>query len=100
MPAPKPSQAEEQVLALLAAALALALALPGGSPTVAQAAALGLRAPNAPAPAAAPHNAKLGESVGDVYFPNWESGLGWRAVGERRDRLDGHAAVTVYYVRG
>lgn len=85
-----------------ALALVLALALPSGTPggpSVSQAAALALRGPSGPAPApdpAAPR-ARLGADVQDVYFPNWGRSFGWRAVGQRSDRLDGHRALTVYY---
>jgi hypothetical protein len=39
----------------------------------------------------------LRADVDDVYFPNWSRSFGWRAVGQRTDRLDGHRALTVYY---
>jgi hypothetical protein len=39
----------------------------------------------------------LDQNVGEVYFPNWGSALGWRAVGARTDQLRGHKAITVYY---
>ena len=89
--------------ALAAIALALVLALPSGgpgAPSVADAAALAARGAIAPAPAPDPSNpaARLNQSVGAVYFPNWTSFLHWQAVGERTDRLSGRTAVTVYYV--
>jgi anti-sigma factor RsiW len=88
--------------ALAAIALALVLLLPSGTPgapSVSEAAALAVRGPTQAAPAPDPSNpqARLNESVGDVYFPNWASQLQWRAVGERVDRLGGRRAVTVYY---
>jgi hypothetical protein len=88
--------------ALAAAALALILALPSGapgSPSVSDAAALAARGPVQAAPAPDPSNpgARLRQSVGAVYFPDWTSRFEWRAVGARTDRLDGHTAVTVYY---
>jgi hypothetical protein len=78
------------------------LVLPGGTPgapSVSQAAALALRGSAVPAPAADPGDpdTKLVRSVGQVYFPNWASTLGWRGVGQRVDRLNGRLAVTVYY---
>jgi hypothetical protein len=91
--------------AAVAAALALVLLLPGGtpgSPSVSQAAALALRGPSAPAPApdsTAPR-LKLSSPFQELYFPNWSSTLRWRAIGMRRDRLDGRPAMTVYYQRG
>jgi hypothetical protein len=91
--------------AFAAIALALILILPSGTPgapSVSEAAALAVRGPNQPAPAPDPSSptARLGQSVGDVYFPNWASRLHWRAVGERTDRLGGRQAVTVYYAWG
>ena len=78
------------------------LALPSGtpgSPSVSDAAALAARGPTQAAPAPDPTlpGARLQESVGDVYFPNWTSKLGWTAIGERTDTLGGRTAVTVYY---
>jgi hypothetical protein len=40
---------------------------------------------------------RLAKAVQDLYFPNWTHTLGWRAVGQRHDVLDGRQAVTVYY---
>ena len=92
-------------LAALATVLAVAVVLvlsggSAGSPTIAQAAALATRGPALPAPAAShERSARLQASVGEVYFPDWRSSLGWKAVGERRDRLAGRDALTVYYAR-
>ncbi len=90
--------------ALAAIVLALVLILPAGTPgapSVSQAAALGVRAPTAPAPGPDPSApaVKLGRNIQDVYFPNWNSNFRWRAVGQRSDRLDGRSALTVYYQR-
>lgn len=88
--------------ALAAVALALVLALPGGTPggpSVSEAAALAARGPTnaAPPPDPASPQATLHKRVGEVYFPNWASSLGWQAVGSRTDKLGGRTAVTVYY---
>ncbi len=88
--------------ALAAVVLALVLALPSGtpgSPSVSDAAALAARGPTEAAPAPDPSmpGARLHQSVGDVYFPNWTSRFGWQAVGTRTDELGGRTAVTVYY---
>ena len=84
-----------------AALLALAVLLPGGpgTPSLTQAAALAGQGAAGPAPTPDPDDpgVKLSEQVGDVYFPNWSSTLGWRPTGLRRDILDMHSAVTVYY---
>jgi hypothetical protein len=88
--------------ALAAVVLALVLALPSGTPgapSVSDAAALAARGPAQAAPAPDPSlpAARLHQSVGDVYFPNWTSRFGWKAVGSRTDKLGTHTAVTVYY---
>ena len=90
------------VAALAAVVLALVLALPSGTPgapSVSDAAALAARGPAQAAPAPDPSmpGARLHQSVGDVYFPNWTSRFGWQAVGSRTDTLGGRTAVTVYY---
>lgn len=90
--------------AIAAAAVAVVLVLPGGapgSPSVSQAAGLALRGPSAPAPPpdSTDPRAKLAERFQGLYFPNYLARLGWRAVGMRRDRLDGRPATTVYYLR-
>jgi anti-sigma factor RsiW len=90
------------VAGLAAVVLMLVLVLPAGTPgapSVSQAAALALRGAALPAPAADPGDpaGKLGRRVGQVYFPNWASTLGWRAVGQRVDHLIGRLAITVYY---
>jgi anti-sigma factor RsiW len=88
--------------ALAAVVLALVLALPSGTPgapSVSEAAALAARGPVAAAPTPDPSMpaARLQQSVGDVYFPNWTSDFGWQAIGARTDKLGGRTAVTVYY---
>jgi hypothetical protein len=98
----RPAYGGALVAGLVAIVLALVLVLPAGTPgapSVSQAAALALRGSVAPAPGADPGDpaGRLGRGVGRVYFPNWASTLGWRAVGQRVDRLDGRLAVTVYY---
>lgn len=87
-----------------AALLAVAVLLPGGpgTPSLTQAAALANRGAAGPAPTPDPDDpgVKLSEPVGDAYFPNWTSTLGWRPTGLRRDALQMHGAVTVYYSLG
>jgi hypothetical protein len=90
--------------AAAAVALALILLLPAGTPgapSVSQAASLAAHGPALPAPPADRQHpaAKLAVDVQDVYFPNWASSFGWRAVGERIDRLGHRQAVTIYYER-
>jgi hypothetical protein len=87
--------------ALAAVVLAMILILPAGTPggpSVSQAAALAALGPAGAAPQpdrATP--AKLKTQIQDVYFPNWATRFGWRAVGQRTDHIDGRIAVTVYY---
>lgn len=96
------------ILGLLGAATAAVLAIlliPGGtvgSPSLADAAGLATRGPAAAAPAPDPRapNLRLAQAVDEVYFPRWAATLGWRATGQRADRLGGHRAVTVFYRRG
>jgi anti-sigma factor RsiW len=88
--------------ALAVVALLVVLVLPGGtpgSPSISQAAALALRGPSQPPPAPDPSApaTRLLQRLQGVYFPNWARALGWRAVGERRDRLAQRPAATVYY---
>jgi anti-sigma factor RsiW len=82
-------------------ALALVLILPSGTPggpSVSQAAALGARGATMSAPTpSSPGAAELPVAVGSLHFPNWETTLGWRATGQRVDRLDGHRVATIYY---
>jgi anti-sigma factor RsiW len=90
--------------ALAAVVLALVLALPSGTPgapSVSEAAGLAARGPAhaAPVPDPSMPAARLHQSVGDVYFPNWTSKFGWQAVGARTDKLGGRTAETVYYRR-
>lgn len=87
--------------AAVAVAAALALVLPSGTPgapSVSQAAALGARGATTAAPAPqTPGAPELPLGVGRLRFPNWEPTLGWRATGQRADRLRGRRVLTVYY---
>jgi anti-sigma factor RsiW len=92
------------VSAAAAVAIVLALTLPAGSPgapSVAQAAALGALKPTLPAPEPQPAGtSRLRIAVGRLHFPNWTATIGWRAVGQRRDRLGARSVLTVYYSKG
>ncbi len=88
--------------ALAAVALALVLILPAGTPggpSVSEAAALAVRgiAGPPPAPDSTAPAGRIDDRLGAVYFPDWGQSLGWRAVGQRRDRIGGRLALTVYY---
>lgn len=87
--------------AVAAVAVVLALALPSGAPggpSVSQAAAVGARGATMSVPApSSPGASELPVAVGSLHFPNWERSLGWRATGQRVDRLGGHRVRTIYY---
>ena len=87
---------------LVTAVLVVALVLVGtsaGGPTVAEAAALGQRPPEAGPPAARTATLLQTEIAG-VAFPAWAEKFGWRAVGVRTDKLGDRATQTVFYQRG
>jgi hypothetical protein len=106
--APAPRRVRLGLIAVPVAAVVVIVALAAlpagtpGAPSISQAAALAQLGPQQSGPGADARDprVKLRESVQDVYFPNWATRLGWHAVGERRDRLGGHLAVTVYYAKG
>lgn len=90
--------------ALAIAALAIGLTQHSGtgerptSPTVLQAASLGLRPATLPAPGISSRDAALlDRSAAGIAFPNWGPRLGWRASGARSDRLAGRTVATVFY---
>jgi anti-sigma factor RsiW len=91
------------LLATAAVVVALVLILPAGtpgSPSVSQAAALGNRAITSGVPGADPDQpGKLGTKIQNLYFPDWFTQDGWKAVGERRDHINGRPATTVFYVK-
>jgi hypothetical protein len=89
----------------LAAAVAILVVIlsatsgPSGGPSVAQAAAVAARGPVAAAPGPDPTHPMyaLAQTVGELYFPNWQRPFGAKATGVRSDRVGGRKAVTVYY---
>ena len=86
--------------AVAAVAVALVIALSAGTaqPTVADAAQLAARAPTGPPPRHLPDNADtLAVGIEGVSFPDLRRSYGWAPAGVRRDRLDGHDALVVYY---
>jgi hypothetical protein len=91
------------VAAAAVVAAVVALTLPGGpgAPSVAQAARLTVLPPTEPAPPPRPAQPKLlAASEGGVPFPNFEAKFGWRATGERAQKLRDRHTTTVYYRRG
>jgi hypothetical protein len=104
---PAPPRRRRVLLPGLAAAgaaaivVALILATAGsGSPTIAQAADLATRPASMPAPAAHAGDVLPVVHEANLPFPYWEDRFGWRAVGVRRDHLEGRRATTVFYHRG
>ena len=86
------------VVVLVVAVVALSIGGNPTSPTVADAAALGLRPATGPAPAAVgTQHAQLAAQVGGVAFPDFSAQYGWRAVGIRHGQVGGRAATGVYY---
>jgi len=87
--------------AAVAAVLAVALSSGGGGGaklTLQSASALALGSPTQPAPQeSASHHSQLGVAVDGVAFPYWEQHLGWKASGQRSDRLGGRSVATVFY---
>ena len=84
---------------VVALVIALMPASPG-APSVADVAALGLRAPTRPAPEIDRDDPRFVDaSVGGVRFPNYAYESAWRAGGERIDGLDRRSR-TVTYARG
>jgi hypothetical protein len=98
----RPAYVAALTAALAAVLLAVVLVSPAGTPgapSVSDAAALASRGSFAPAPTPDPSapSVVLGRNVEGVYFPNWSSTFGWRAVGQRVDHINGRLARTVYY---
>ena len=88
--------------AAVVATVVAAVVLSGGpgGPTVADAARLAVQAPTAPAPRPeGTSGTKLAIAVEGVAFPDFARAYGWRALGARRDRVDGRDATVVFYGR-
>ena len=86
--------------AVAVAVLALVFTGGPGGPTVAEAAQLAERAPSGPAPTSQAGGTQLALDVDGVVFPDLLESYGWRAVGVRRDTVDGRDATTVFYEKG
>ncbi|MGI8920244.1 MAG: hypothetical protein ACR2HD_01010 [Solirubrobacteraceae bacterium] len=72
----------------------------GAGPSVAQAAALGLRtAQTGPPSALAQKSSLLALAQSGVAFPDWTRSFGWRPEGSRVDQLGGRTVTTVFYSR-
>ncbi|MEA2314722.1 MAG: hypothetical protein QOI03_1414 [Solirubrobacteraceae bacterium] len=97
----RPRVAAAGALAAAIAAVAVAVGLGGGSSarlTVSEAAALTLRPATHAAPReSASKHSQLMAAVDGVSFPYWNARFGWRASGERTDRIAGRAVTTVFY---
>ena len=98
---PAPRLALATGLAVVAAVLAVVLVGGPGGPSVAGAAELADRPASEPPPPRAGVSAtQLALDVEGVAFPDFARSFGWRAVGVRRDELDGRDATTVFYEKG
>jgi anti-sigma factor RsiW len=87
--------------AVAAAVAAVVLTGGPGGPTVADAARLASRPPNAAAPPPLGNDpARLAVDVQGVAFPNLARLAGWQAAGVRRGHVDGRSATVVFYERG
>jgi hypothetical protein len=85
------------VAAVLVLAIAIAIAPGDRDGAIDTMAALSARPSlELPAPAADGHGA-LERSFAGVTYPDWRDAHGWRAVGARRDTVEGRATDTVYY---
>jgi anti-sigma factor RsiW len=83
--------------AVLVLAIAIVIAPGSRDGTVAELAALSARPSlELPAPTSERRDA-LDRSFAGVTFPDWDRAHDWRAVGARRDTVDGRATDTVYY---
>ncbi|MGH3114060.1 MAG: hypothetical protein ACRDOP_11415, partial [Gaiellaceae bacterium] len=88
-------------LAVVLAVVAVVLIGGPAGPTVAEAAELADRPPSGPAPPPSGESGtQLALDVEGVVFPDLARSFGWRAVGMRRDELDGRDATTVFYEKG
>jgi anti-sigma factor RsiW len=100
-PARRPALIAAGVAAAAVAGLAALLLLPSGAPegpSVATAAGLAKRGPDAPPPPRYDDEpALLAAKLEGVRFPRWQQRFGWHATGARRDRLDGRRVATVFY---
>jgi hypothetical protein len=83
--------------AIAAAVIVLVLSL-GGGPSVQAVAQAALNAPTQPAPAADGHY--VDAEIAGIHFPDYETDFGWKAIGARRDTVDGRDALTVIYTKG
>jgi hypothetical protein len=85
-------------IALVAITLALSSGGTGGTPTVLQAARVGLETATQTAPSESPGNPhQLAISAAGIPYPYWGGSLGWTATGVRTDRVDGRTLTTVFY---
>lgn len=82
----------------IAAALIVVVLSLGGGPSVQEVAQAALNAPTQPAPTA--DGQYVDAQIAGIRFPDYETPYGWKAVGARRDTVDGRDALTVIYRKG
>lgn len=87
-------------IAAAVVALVIVFSLNGSSATLSvhDASALTLRAATTAAPReSSSSRGELAASVDGVSFPYWSAHFGWRATGQRADKVDGREITTVFY---
>jgi hypothetical protein len=101
-PARRPIIRVAAALATAGLAAPLILLVDGGAvPSVAQAVALGIKPAVARVHEPPDGRVTLPRVRGaGLSFPYWEDRFGWRAIGVRRDHVDGRTLTTVLYMRG
>lgn len=100
-PAPRPDRRPRLAWAGAAAAAVAAVAVAvivlaggGGAPTIDEAAGLAALPPTEPRP---DQPTLLAAEAEGLAYPNWSGEFGWKAAGERADRVGDRDATTVYY---
>jgi hypothetical protein len=84
--------------AAVLAALVITFSGAGAAPSVLATVQLAGGGPTLPAPQRDARNSKLLETrIEGIPFPEWDTEFRWRAVGERRDDIEGRRAMTVFY---
>jgi hypothetical protein len=84
--------------AAVVAAAAVALIGPDAPPSVLATVQLAAGGPTLPAPRVDRDNRNvLDARLEGVPFPEWDAAFRWRAIGMRRDEIDGRSAATVFY---
>jgi hypothetical protein len=95
---PRPALAGGVAVLVAATVAVVALLVAPGGGGVVEAAQLNIRPSERPAPARDSEEPRLlRRRFAGVTYPDWTRAFAWRAVGERRDVLDGRPTTTVFY---